>query len=138
VVISESIDSVNVNLDADEKRIRIPEGIDPSRIEVVSFVDGKSEIDPSELFIREMSEKIVISPNPASNSVDFTYQVPDNQEHFTVELLDQGNNVVVQKVMKTATENRYSIDCSTLNSGIYFLRIKAGEAIETKRVIITK
>ena len=136
VTVSESVRSANVKISAKEKRILIPKGVDPDRIEIVSFVDGKSEVDFEELMVKEITDKVVINPNPATESVDFTYQVLDRQKRFTVELLDQSNNVVAQKVVKTAADNRYSIGCENLPAGVYLLRVKTMYAIETKRVLI--
>jgi aminopeptidase N len=78
-------------------------------------------------------------PNPAQNQTRITYELV-NPSDVTIEIFN-----IMGKVEKSydfssmqSGINSVDLDCSTLSSGVYYYRVKAGDVIKTKKMLITK
>jgi aminopeptidase N len=78
-------------------------------------------------------------PNPAKDQTRITYEMV-NSADVTLEIIN-----IMGKVVKSYTYlsrpkglNSVDIDCSILPSGVYYYRIKAGDMMQTRKLIITK
>jgi hypothetical protein len=76
-------------------------------------------------------------PNPANGTTSFVVNV-DKTANVTVEV----SNIVGQKLMildkgvVNAGAQKFTIDCSSLTSGVYFYTVKQGEKSVTKKMIV--
>lgn len=75
------------------------------------------------------SEKLIMYPNPAYNKV---YVQCGNNENLRVQLLDLSGKQVLFKNIDTTNPE---INISSLNSGIYIVRVSNGEKMFTEKLI---
>ncbi len=78
-------------------------------------------------------------PNPFNNRTTIKYCVPD-KERIELEVFDSSRNKVktIVKEIKDAGTYKVDIDARNLPEGIYFYRLKAGDFIETKKMILLR
>jgi aminopeptidase N len=78
-------------------------------------------------------------PNPAQNQTRITYELV-NPSDVSLEIFNIMGKVEKSYVFPTRQTglNSMDLDCSALPSGVYYYRIKAGAAMQTKKMIITK
>ncbi len=94
--------------------------------------------DPS-ASLKEINSSLnnfLISPNPAN---DFTSIKINSNNNYTGSLSifnSIGSLVSEKNISVTKGDNKVAVNTSELNTGIYFVSLKAGEAIVTKKLII--
>jgi hypothetical protein len=96
-------------------------------------IDDFSIRDAMPLGIQEdiRVSEIVLFPNPTSDYVNILAK----DEIQSIQLLDiTGKLVFVESIHKN--DNKYKVDMSSLNSGIYFIRTKTNSGVLTKKVIL--
>jgi uncharacterized repeat protein (TIGR01451 family) len=71
----------------------------------------------------------VLYPNPASHTVNIAAQL---QGEFTASVINLQGKVVVE----IKGENQASFDVSSLQQGMYFVKVMSGDAVETKKLIV--
>ncbi|HWF43481.1 MAG TPA: T9SS type A sorting domain-containing protein [Candidatus Kapabacteria bacterium] len=78
-----------------------------------------------------------VFPNPASGDANVSLSLP-RATHLNISVVDLTGKTraVVRDGMSEAGASQYLIDCSRLPSGTYYVTLSAGDAIETKRLII--
>ncbi len=78
-------------------------------------------------------------PNPFNPTTTISFQIPNN-EFVTLKIYDVIGREVTTLVNKEMQKGRYDInfDASKITSGIYFYRIKAGNFLETKKLVLMK
>jgi hypothetical protein len=78
-------------------------------------------------------------PNPFNPATTITFQIPD-RNFVTLKVYDVLGNEVANLVNEEKPVGSYEIEwnASDLPSGIYFYQLKAGEFIETKKMILLK
>jgi photosystem II stability/assembly factor-like uncharacterized protein len=78
-------------------------------------------------------------PNPFNPTTTIKYQVP-KASHITITVYDVLGKEVATLVNEFKKAGIYSVnlDASKLASGVYFYRIKAGEWIETKKMLLLR
>jgi hypothetical protein len=78
-------------------------------------------------------------PNPFNPSTTINYQLP-TQSHVTLKVFDMiGREVaILVNGMQDAGNNSVRFDASNLPSGIYFYKIKAGNFIGTKKLLLLR
>ncbi|MCB0724674.1 MAG: T9SS type A sorting domain-containing protein [Ignavibacteriae bacterium] len=78
-------------------------------------------------------------PNPFNPSTSISFDLPERSDvNLTVyNTLGQSVAVLVNSSLQAGRYN-YVFDASSVPSGIYFYRIKAGEFVETKRMVLIK
>jgi hypothetical protein len=78
-------------------------------------------------------------PNPFNPSTNISYSLP-NDSYVSIKVYD----VLGKEVMTLVNENKkagtykININCSNLNSGVYFYTMKAGNTAQTKKFILMK
>ncbi len=79
-----------------------------------------------------------VYPNPARNQVSVLFATPERRK-VTLRLHDALGRVM-RTVVASRTEGRHKIriDVSTLPSGTYFLRLTAGSATQTERLVVVR
>lgn len=86
--------------------------------------------------INNSLNSLQISPNPASDytSIKLT---SNNNYNSTVSIFNSiGSLVSTKNVLVVKGENKIALNTSELNTGIYFVCVKSGEALTTKKLII--
>ena len=78
-------------------------------------------------------------PNPFNPSTIISYTIP-MQENVSLKVYDILGSEIATLVNKVQNEGTYEIkfESINLNSGIYFYQLKAGNFIETKKMIILR
>ena len=78
-------------------------------------------------------------PNPFNPTTKINYSIPNNC-HVKITVYDVTGREILTLVNRYQNSNEYSIsfDASGLASGIYFYNIKAGDFVQTKRMLLIK
>ena len=76
-------------------------------------------------------------PNPASGTVNFTYNIAGSNS-ASLKIMNTLGEVVMTFNNLASGKNTLSLDVSKLNSGNYFYEVKAGDAVLTKKLTIVK
>ena len=78
-------------------------------------------------------------PNPSERKININYQMVQPGS-VSCEIYDESGKFVSKAFDKTATTGEYNetIDTSTLPNGTYMFKMKIGNRIETKQVVIVK
>ena len=84
------------------------------------------------IYNNQKEHNITIYPNPASSSV--TVECANVSKRVNYELYDITGKCI-QKGQRTK-ENKFTINVSSLNNGIYLLKLESGDLSETKRLRI--
>jgi serine protease len=91
---------------------------------------GVSEVNAENLWVDAF-------PNPASNTVNFSYNIVDKSSS-SLKIINVLGEVVLTYNNLAQGKNTLSIDVSKLNSGSYFYELKVGDARLTKKLTIAK
>jgi len=84
--------------------------------------------------------QVIISPNPASENTTIAYSV-DKTSNITISIFNNfGKEEILIVENKPQIEGQYKINVITdkLSNGVYFVVLKTGDDIATKRFIIAK
>jgi len=78
-------------------------------------------------------------PNPFNPSTTIKYSIP-KPSNVTLKVYDVLGSEIEALVQKIQTQGSYEVefDGSELTSGIYFYRLRAGDYVETKKMIVLK
>jgi hypothetical protein len=78
-------------------------------------------------------------PNPfnSSTTISFELEEPGNVKLLVYDLLGREITVLADRHMEAGGYN-IGFDVSGLSSGIYFYRLRAGDTVETKRMLLLK
>jgi len=98
--------------------------IDSFAIKVISNINNGIKIIDNNNFI--------VFPNPGSDNVNVIF--PDAQKR-TISIYNENNQNLI---CVDTHESRISINCSTLHSGIYYLKITTKDLVNTSKLVIQK
>jgi len=103
------------------------------------FFDTPSEIISEYSFIPERFDLYQNYPNPFNPSTTIKWQQPETGL-VTLKIYDVLGREVTTLITEelTAGEHKTIFDASGFSSGIYFYQIKAGDFIQTKKMILIK
>ena len=79
-------------------------------------------------------EWIRVFPNPAGNTVTFSYTLPVNTVTGIIELFDNTGKTV--KRVNITRNTSQTVDCSAMPTGVYYYRVTAGRASKTGKLVI--
>jgi PKD repeat protein len=80
--------------------------------------------------------EVEVYPNPTEGELNVHFSVPAN-EAVEIQIQDITGKIVNDQFVKAAVgSNLVLLDASTLSSGIYFLKIQAGNAIKTTQFVV--
>jgi len=82
---------------------------------------------------------LVISPNPVYNSSTISFSLEQSQ-NVSLQVFDVNGKLVsiLSNEELAAGEHQIEFNAEKINAGIYFLKVEAGEFIETKKLFVTK
>lgn len=81
---------------------------------------------------------LIVTPNPASDYIDLQFTIP-TPGIVDIQLFDLAGKVVKHPVRQNFTNqniHQTQIDCSTMEKGMYILRLSTPDGAQTKKVII--
>lgn len=81
-----------------------------------------------------VSNSINIYPNP--NKGIFTIKTLVNTGDYFVQVIDQAGRIVLEKNVKQNAELTNEISLNSINTGIYFVKIKTSNALMVKKIIL--
>ena len=80
--------------------------------------------------------EVEVYPNPTEGELNVHFSVPAN-EAVEIQIQDVTGKIVNDQFVKAvAGSNLVLLDATTLSSGIYFLKIQAGNAIKTSQFVV--
>lgn len=83
----------------------------------------------------DFSNKFVVSPNPFSDVISIDYDA-NSVQNVAASLIDVNGKVIQEsKIGSDATNNKISLDGSSLKQGIYFVKISDETNTVTKKII---
>ncbi len=80
-----------------------------------------------------------IYPNPAKNYVLLDSYLISQSKNTIVKILDSNGRIVKQDLLTNdalANKKTYQMDLDNLKSGVYFIKIKSDQELETQKIII--
>ena len=79
-----------------------------------------------------------VYPNPTNMEINFQITPPNNQEEFQLVIID-GNAKEQRREKITSASNKYSLDVSNLESGVYYYTLcTKSKVYQTGKFILTK
>lgn len=94
-----------------------------------------SEFKPNVLSVESVFKNgFAVFPNP--NNGNFTIQLSEIIDNYTIQMIDQSGRVVYEKEFLNNTELSQNINFNAASTGVYFVKINSGSAIEVKKIII--
>lgn len=101
-------------------------------------VDFSGQFDYSEILVLGLLNKdeVVIAPNPAIRAT--TVVLPAERKHgnYTIEVYSMDGRNVSTQVQQGDHDHMVDLDFGTMTGGFYFVKIKNGESVITKKVLI--
>lgn len=83
----------------------------------------------------DLSSLIQVYPNPVSDNLNINYFAPEKQQTI-ISLFDvQGKEILKQSDETLAGENHFSLNLSSLSSGIYFLSLETETGIFKTKIV---
>lgn len=109
---------------------------------VFSVGKNTKEVDNKTVAVIPLEYKLNQNyPNPFNPSTKINYELK-NAGYVSLKIYDLLGREIAELVNETKDAGRYSIDFNAskymMASGIYFYRIKAGEFVDTKRMVLVK
>lgn len=98
----------------------------------LSIQHGFAQENPSSSSNALRIEGLSVYPNPASNNASTIFILSKNK----VAMKKVAVYNVLGKQIKTAVFTRKELDISSLNSGVYILKITEGAVSETRKLVI--
>jgi hypothetical protein len=100
--------------------------VQPQTVQIASF-------EPE-----ETQEKLHLYPNPTTNNFILDLRELGSLTDKTIELYDVSGSYVLNYSISSAGGSKVEVDASNLETGIYFVRLRADQRIFTKRVSVVK
>ncbi|GAL88302.1 T9SS type A sorting domain-containing protein [Jejuia pallidilutea] len=98
----------------------------------LSVQNGFAQDNPSINYPKQNIEGLSVFPNPVGNNASTVYITSSNK--FAIKKVAIYN--VLGKQIKSTITTRKELDISSLNSGVYILKITEGTVSETRKLVI--
>ena len=87
----------------------------------------------------ENFDRFVVSPNPAAESVSFSFYNND-AKCFSLEIYDLLGNLMYADQLKGSvqTEQTFNVNTSSFNNGVYFYKMSTSNAAHSGRLVVNK
>lgn len=89
--------------------------------------------DPTNIAKANTRYSLNVFPNPIGDQLTYTYEAPETAHLWTITNLS--GQTVLESDQEFKASNQNSVDTSSLPSGIYMLKIKQGDMVQTVRFI---
>ena len=89
-----------------------------------------------------LPEAIVLNeayPNPFNPSTNFSFEVPQDM-HVNLSVYDINGRVVAELINEMKSVNSYNVvwNANSNASGVYFVKLVAGDAVHTQKIMLIK
>ena len=82
---------------------------------------------------------LVIYPNPATTEATLSYSLTKESTSMNIRIVDaQGKEMLNEMVSNPTMEGTYNINLNNYSAGVYFVKVQAGDYIQTKKLIVDK
>lgn len=127
------VQTLNVNRSADSSKVELTTGANNSLCETIWFTDGTS----SAFSLSKNIADLKIYPNPVVGEATVTFTNPEGAE-VTAEVMDLTGKVVktVDLGYHSVGEQSIRLNATDLESGIYFIKLNAGEFTTTRKFTV--
>jgi len=98
----------------------------------LSVQNGFAQDNSTISHTKQNIEELTVFPNPVSNNASTIYITSSNK--FAIKKVAVYN--VLGKQIKSTITTRKELDISSLNSGVYILKITEGTISETRKLVI--
>ena len=87
----------------------------------------------------ENFDRFVVSPNPATESVSFSFYNND-AKYLSLEIYDLLGNLIYADQLKGSvqTEQTYNVNTSSFNNGVYLYKMSTSNASHSGRLVVNK
>ncbi|MBI1227952.1 MAG: T9SS type A sorting domain-containing protein [Bacteroidetes bacterium] len=99
---------------------------------------GEKRIVPIGKFTNKDGMSYLLAPNPASDEVTFTFRQQEAPEAVSIEIYNGIGQQMLRKEYGAVANISERISLGHFGTGIYFVRIKAGDAYYQQKLIISK
>ena len=80
---------------------------------------------------------LVIYPNPATTEATLSYSLTKESTNMNIRIVDaQGKEMLNEMVSNPTMEGTYNINLNNYSAGVYFVKVQAGDYIQTKKLIV--
>ncbi len=76
-----------------------------------------------------------IFPNPANNNINVRFEL-DQAQDATISVVNMIGQTMLTKAVEAEMANTVSMDVNSLNAGVYFVQISAGNSTITEKLVI--
>lgn len=130
--------------------------IEEMPIEMIANTTDMNNLGEQELTLQTIGVKIVlwkkckkeviarvgemmIYPNPASTEATISYSLEKESASMSIKVIDaQGKEMLVDQITNPTMSGTYNINLNNYSAGIYFVKVQAGNFIETKKLIVDR
>ena len=82
---------------------------------------------------------LVIYPNPATTEATLSYSLTKESTSMNIRIVDaQGKEMLNEMVSNPTMEGTYHINLNNYSAGVYFVKVQAGDYIQTKKLIVDR
>ena len=82
---------------------------------------------------------LVIYPNPATTEATLSYSLTKESTSMNIRIVDaQGKEMLNEMVSNPTMEGTYNINLNNYSAGVYFVKVQAGDYIQTKKLIVDR
>ncbi|MEI6313160.1 MAG: fibronectin type III domain-containing protein [Bacteroidota bacterium] len=80
-----------------------------------------------------------IYPNPANTEATLSYTLEKASDVMLIQILDaQGKVMMTDKVSNPAISGNYTINLNQYSAGVYFVKVQAGDYMQTRKLMVDK
>ncbi len=76
-------------------------------------------------------------PNPASNTVTFSYVLPDSMEKAVLKLYNTSGRLIYKRILHN-DEYEFTYNCSHLNRGVYYYFVSTHDDKVSGKLVIVR
>jgi|GEM_PF-4907235 len=127
------IQAIGANRSADSLKVEATTGANNSLCETVWYSDGTSSV----FSLTGQLSDATVYPNPATTEATIRFTNPEAAE-VSVEIMDISGKVVKTMAAEhmDVGEQELEIDCTDMESGIYFYKLSSGKFTVTKKFTV--
>jgi hypothetical protein len=102
---------------------------------------GNLAIDDIKIFSyitsdNQMNDEVNVNVFPSPSSGMVFIKLPENQKSVSLEFYDMLGNRINNLIANKRSNDLYAVDFTGMRNGFYFIKIKSGSSIYTKRITI--
>lgn len=117
-----------------QKSVLTLNGGNPQVDKIIVYADSMMTSNQAEFIF---DQKVTVAPNPAENQTTVNFSLEQSEKvMITVFNLNGQKMQVVDLGQQTAGNHETSLDLSTLSTGLYVVKVEAGNLVSSRRLIV--